>query len=303
MLNRRGFLLGFAALAAISLLRPTFAQTSSVAAIKRGFVVRPECRVYYEATGSEPAIIFAHGLGSNHLTWWQQVKYFSDRYTCVTFSHRGYPPSSETLGGPDPKDFAGDLAALIEHLQFPDVRLIAQSMGGVTSMEYILSRPDHKVRALVLASTSGTINQRLVPLPDPKRLDEWNHQAAAARADMTRRGISPPAGERMAREQPALHFLYQAIANMSAAFDREELRKRLSAMYTRSPDVLRSFSIPVLFITGDEDTTYPPFRSDALAALMPKAKVEHVRETGHLVYFQRASIFNQLVDRFLAAAR
>ena len=300
MLNRRDFLLGSAAMAAISLVRPTFAQTTTAAAIKRGFLGRPGCRVYYEVTGSGPAIIFAHGLGSNHLTWWQQVAYFSGRYTCVTFAHRGYPPSSEIPGGPDPRDFAGDLDALIEHLQLPDVRLIAQSMGGVTSIEYILSHPQHKVRALVLASTSGTIDRRLVPLADPQRLPEWNRQAAVARADMARRGISPPAGERMAREQPAFHFLYHAIANASAAFDREELRKRINAMPTRSPDVLRSFSMPILFITGDEDTTYPPFLSDALAALMPNAKVEQVPETGHSVYFQRALIFNQLVDRFLA---
>jgi pimeloyl-ACP methyl ester carboxylesterase len=119
---------------------------------------------------------------------------------------------------------------------------------------------------------------------------------------MQRRGISPPAGERMAREQPALQFLYRAIANASDAFDREELRKRILAMATRPPDVLRGFAMPTLFITGDEDTTYPPFLSNALAPLMPNAKVEQVREAGHSVYFQRAAVFNELVSRFLAAA-
>ena len=72
-------------------------------------------------------------------------------------------------------------------------------------------------------------------------------------------------------------------------------------MATRPPDVLRGLAMPTLFITGDEDTSYPPFLSDALAPLMPNAKVEQVREAGHSVYFQRASVFNQLVDRFLAA--
>jgi 3-oxoadipate enol-lactonase len=298
MINRREFVIGLALAVAMSLLRPAFAQTTTAAATKRGFLERPGCRVYYEVTGSGPAIIFAHGIGSNHLTWWQQVAHFSDRYACVTFSHRGYPPGSE-IGVPDPKEFAGDLAALIEHLQLPDVRLVAQSMGGWTCVEYILSFP-HKVRALVLASTCGTINRPSVPLADPQRLTEWDRQATAARADMQRRGISAPAGERMAREQPALHFLYRAIANASDAFDREELRKRIRAMATRPPDVLRGFSMPTLFITGGEDTTYPPFLSDALAPLMPNAKVEQVRDTGHSVYFQRASVFNQLVDRFLA---
>ena len=215
-----------------SLITPAFADTTIAAATRRGFLERPGCRVYYEVTGSGPAIIFAHGIGSNYMTWWQQVAHFSDRYACVAFSHRGYPPGSE-IGVPDPKEFAGDLAALIEHLKLPDVRLVAQSMGGLTSIEYILTHPQHKVRALVLASTSGSINMPSVPLADPQRLPEWERKAAAARADMQRRGILPPAGERMAREQPALHFLYRAIFNTTAVFDREELRKRNSTMRTR----------------------------------------------------------------------
>jgi pimeloyl-ACP methyl ester carboxylesterase len=175
--------------------------------------------MYYEITGSGPAIVFAHGIGSNHMTWWQQVAHFSNRFSCITFSHRGYSPGSE-IGVPDPKEFAADLGALIGHLQLPDVRLVAQSMGGLTCMEYILSNPHHNIRALVLTSTSGSIHRPSVPSADPQRLVEWEREAAAARADMQRRGIAPPAGERMAREQPALHFLYRSIANASVSFDR-----------------------------------------------------------------------------------
>ena len=302
MMHRRDFLIGSATALAPSVFTsttPAFAQGTIARSTKRGFLDRPGCRIYYEVTGSGPPIIFAHGLGSNHLTWWQQVPHFSDRYTCVTFAHRGYPPGSE-IGVPDPKNFADDLAALIEHLQLPDVRLVAQSMGGWISIEYILAHPNHKVRALVLASTCGTIHKPSIPLADPQRLAEWNERAAAARADMARRGISPPAGERMAREQPELHFLYRAIANASAAFDREELRKHLYAMATRPPDVLRSVAIATLFITGGEDTTYQPFLSDALAPLMPNARVEQVPDSGHSVYFQRAGLFNRLVENFLS---
>ncbi len=105
----------------------------------------------------------------------------------------------------------------------------------------------------------------------------------------------------MAREQPALHFLYRAIANASGSFDREALRKRTNAMRTRSADVLRGFSMPTLFIIGGEDTTFPPFVADALAPLMPNARVEQVRDAGHSVYFQRPSIFNHFIDRFFTA--
>ena len=269
-------------------------------AIQHGWLDRPDCRLYYEVTGTGPALLFAHGLGSNHLTWWQQVPYFAGRYTCVTFAHRGYPPGSPLPGGPDPQDFADDLAALIAHLHLADVRLVAQSMGGWSCLEYALACPQ-TVRALVLASTCGTIHQPAVPLVDPPRLALWTRQAAAARTDLQRRGIAPPAGERMAREQPALHFLYRAIANASAAVDREALRARLSAAATRPPDALRGFALPTLFVTGADDIIYPPFLSAALAPLLPHATVEHVPDAGHSVYFERAAVFNRLIDRFLGA--
>jgi len=268
--------------------------------IQRGYVERPDCRIYYERTGSGPAIVFAHGLGSNHMTWWQQVPYFCDRYTCVTFSHRGFPPSSEFPDGPDSRQFGADLAALIEHLRLPDVRLVAQSMGGSTALEYLFNHA-HNVRALVLASTSGTIHKPGAAAADPQRLHDWNAMAAAARAQMQQLGIAPPAGRRMAREQPDLHFLYREIANVSGSFDREVLRGRNAALATRAPEELRKLALPTLFITGGEDTTYPPFLSEALARLMPNARVEQVPDAGHSVYFQHAARFNQLVDRFLTA--
>jgi 3-oxoadipate enol-lactonase len=303
MLDRRDVLAVSATALAASLITPStpaFAQATNVPGTRSGFLERPDCKIYYEVTGSGPPLIFLHGNGSNHQTWWQQVPHFSDRYTCVTFSHRGYPPSSE-IGIPNPREFAGDLVSLIEHLQLPDVRLVAQSLGGWTAIEYILSYPQHNVRALVLASTCGTINRASALLTNPQRLIEYDRKAAEATADMLRRGISPPAGERMAREQPRLHFLYREIANASSAFDRVEMRKRIFAMTKRSPDLLRGFTMPTLFITGEEDiANFPPFIADALAPLMQNARVEHVPEAGHSVYLQKADVFNLLVDSFLS---
>ena len=59
--------------------------------------------------------------------------------------------------------------------------------------------------------------------------------------------------------------------------------------------------MPTLFITGEEDVIFPPFIADGLASLMPNATVEHVPDTGHSVYFERAPIFNNLVERLFTA--
>src|SRR5436305_1510688 len=239
--------------------------------MQRGFLDRPDCRLYFEVGGAGPILIFAHGLGGNHLSWWQQVPHFRDRYTCVTFSHRGFAPSSAPPGGPDPADYAGDLAALVDHLGAPDVRIIAQSMGGWSPLEFALACPD-RVRALVLASTAGTIARAPALFADPDRLPAWEQKAAMAARALRAANIHVAAGERMAREQPAAHFLYGEIDALSSV-DKVKLRQKLHDALVRPPDMLRTLQVPTLWLTGDEDIVYPPFLSDIFAAMMPNARV------------------------------
>src|SRR5918999_649336 len=111
-------------------------------------------RLYYETHGSGPAIVFAHGAGGNHLSWWHQVPHFRDRYTCVIFDHRGFGQSLDDRPPEERPRFDEDLAALIDHLGLEDVRLVAQSMGGWTCLGYTVTHPE-RVRALVMADTAG----------------------------------------------------------------------------------------------------------------------------------------------------
>jgi pimeloyl-ACP methyl ester carboxylesterase len=269
--------------------------------MKRGTLDRPGCRVYYEAEGTGPMLVFAHGLGGNHLSWWQQVPHFRDRYTCVTFAHRGFAPSSAPPGGPHPDEFAGDLAALVDHLGGGDVRVVAQSMGGWTALEYALANPT-RVRALVLASTAGTIERAASLFADPEQMPAWERKAAAAAAANQANNIHVAGGERFAREQPAAHFLYQEIDALSGV-DKLKLRQKLHDGLVRPADVLRTLNVPTLWLTGDEDVVYPPFLSDILAAMMPNARVAQVPRAGHSVYFERPGQFNRIVDDFLSANR
>lgn len=256
------------------------------------YLERPDCRIYYEVDGKGPAILFAHGLGGNHLSWWQQVPHFRGQYTCVTFAHRGFSPSEAGPAGVGPLGFADDLGALVDHLNLRDVRLVAQSMGGWTCLGYALRQPA-RVRALVLACTVGTVSH-----PDINRVlgaPEW----ASAQADLVARGISPAAGDTMAREQPALEYLYQAIGRMRVGLDMEATRKRMWAMRDTPASALAALTMPVLCITGEEDVVMPTPAIETLAGLLPKGRLARVPRSGHSVYFERPEIFNRLVGDFL----
>jgi pimeloyl-ACP methyl ester carboxylesterase len=268
---------------------------------RRGSLQRPGGRIAYEVTGAGRPIVFAHGLGGNHASWWQQVAYFAPGYACVTFAHRGFYPSSTSKAGPDPGDYAEDLAALIDHLGLGEVCLVAQSMGGWTAVEYAL-RPTARVAALVLAASTGTIDPaRLWQTPQEReRLQRWQAASAAAGRELSRRGIHIACGARMAREQPALHLIYRHIDEMNSPLDKEALRARLLAARTRGPAELAAIDCPTLLISGDEDIVMPPFAADAMAAVLPRAEVTQIAEAGHSAYFERAVAFNATVADFLA---
>jgi len=256
---------------------------------------RDGAEIHYEVFGKGPAVIFAHGLGGNHLSWWQQVAHFAPTRTCVVFAHRGFPPSSPQPGKSAPDAYADDLAALIRELDLKDVALVAQSMGGWTCFEYALREP-RKVRALVMASTSGAMDFSELKNAE---VDEWSRRAPAELGKLQARGIHPAGGERMAREQPAFAQLYNQISDLASPAFREDVRVRIREQRTRSPRLLEQLPMPVLFITGDEDWVFPPAAGPALARLAPKGGAVRVSAAGHSVYFERAAQFNDLIGRVL----
>ncbi len=246
--------------------------------------------LFYDVIGNGPALIFAHGLGGNHLSWWQQVPYFSEHYTCVTFAHRGFAPSGDAPTPLGPAAFAADLAALIDHLGFGEVRLVGQSMGGWTCLDYTVQHPE-KVRGLVLACTVGSLN-------DPELAQIFaNHQGGEG--TLFAQGIHPAAGARMAREQPTLHHLYRQIDGLSFRLDKQQIRAELVRLRQTPPTAVATLPVPVLCLTGAEDIVIPSAAVEYAATLFPHSQFVTVPESGHSVYFERPTAFNELVEQFL----
>ncbi len=267
-----------------------------------GRLKRPFGELYYEVTGQGPALVFAHGLGGNHLSWWQQVGHFALRYTCVTFAHRGFAPSGALPEGPDPADYGSDLAALIDHLDLSDVRLVGQSMGGWSVLEYALAQPS-RVAALVLSSTSGTLDRRACDPAGGTGYDAWLQDASAKIAADTARGIHPAMGALAAERQPALHLLYLSIDRMAGALDKEKLRAGLRRTAQRTLADLAGFGVPTLLIAGGEDIVFPPFLASAIATTLPCGEARMIADCGHSPYFEQATTFNALVGEFLSRRR
>ena len=257
------------------------------------FVAADDFQLYYEVHGPDPgtapAVVFAHGAGGNHLSWWQQVPHFSSHSTCIIFDHRGFGQSVEPDGGPGGGAFVEDLHALLDHLHLDRVSLVAQSMGGWTCLGFALRYPQ-RVRKLVMCDTHGGIASEEIA-------QVWG--AALQAASALPAGVHPAAGTRMAQEQPALHFLYTQLNALNPARSLNALGTLLRGAGAPTATDVHALDIPVLFIVGAEDIVIPPRVLEIAAACFRDARLESVPAAGHSVYFERPQVFNAIVERFL----
>ena len=245
--------------------------------------------LYYDEQGEGPALVFCHGVGGNHMSWWQQVPFFSTQFRCITLDHRGFCNSPLPEEGPYAEAFADDLAALLDHLGVGEVFLVGQSMGGRTVLNFAKRQPE-RVKALVMAATLSNIR---TPELDRLRREVRDGQPK----DRLRLALS----ERIWRERPHLGYLYKVIRDRNPERPRKFLW-RDNVPGTTAEDIA-GISTPVLFVVGEEDRIAPPEVARKAFEIFPNASWLEVPKAGHSVYFERPEVFNPVVLDFFAGYR
>jgi 3-oxoadipate enol-lactonase len=256
-------------------------------------MVRDGFRLYYEDTGGPgPTVLFLHGAGGNHLSWWQQVPVFAEEYRCVTADQRGFGQSPDVAGGPGPAALAADALALLDHLGIARAAVVAQSMGGWAAVGAAVQAPG-RFWAIVMANTVGNltspeiaaVRQRLAAASPPRPAVLW-HGAL---------------GETFRKSEPVRTFLYAQIAGLNPPRPAEfsEQMSRLTTPVER----YAATRVPTLFLTSDEDGLIWPELSKAVHQQVPGSRFTRVEAAGHSTYFERPDVFNREVGALLEAHR
>ena len=244
--------------------------------------------LHYQSYGEGETIVFAHGAGGNLLSWWQQVPFFSQRYRCVTFDHRGFGHSLDLPGGPGSGAFVEDLKGLLDHLEIESAHLVAQSMGGRTMLGFALAFPQ-RTRNLVMADTVGGMEAPEVL--EQQRLWRDSHTATG---EIGFRAVSPLFVQR----NPNMANLYLQLSRTNPP--RQDPPGGQPAGPSASE--LAQLKVPTLFFVGEDDQIAPPSVIEAGARAIPGAQLLKVPEAGHSVYFEKPDIFNFEVLRFIESA-
>jgi len=247
-----------------------------------------ETKIYYEEHGNGEPIVFAHGAGGNHLSWWQQIPHFAKNYRCITYDHRSFGNSTYESG--DQRTlFPHDLEALLNHLNIDRAFLVAQSMGGFSCLPFAVKHPERVIK-LVMADTFGGIGEK-------KLLDGIREFRKNNIDPLTKKEIRRPLGSKFLEQNESGAFLYQEISALNPP--RDPLLARIpEAGDGIMAEDLAKFSVPTLYIVGEEDALVPPNLIDIAHQMTPGSKLEIVPDAGHSVYFEKPEQFNSIVSGF-----
>jgi len=110
-------------------------------------------RVHYVDEGDGRPIVFCHGQPMWSFLYRHIVLGLRDRFRCVVIDYPGYGLSVRPEDyGYAPREHAGVLGELVDHLELDDMIVMGQDWGGPISMSMAAARSD-RVSGLILGNT------------------------------------------------------------------------------------------------------------------------------------------------------
>lgn len=244
-------------------------------------------RLYYEQHGAGEDVVFLHGAGGNHLSWWQQVPAFSRHFRCTLLDARGWGLSRGDLSV---GRFAlgTDVVAMLERLGIERTHVVAHSMGG-RAVAGLTRLVPHKIRSLILSGTNaGATNDRIRELQEQLRERRGG-------GGLREHALAPG----FAEAHPDLALLYRQVNALNPPRPRDFLGRPARTYRGSMHEAISGLGVPVQFIVGEHDLITSPELIREAAGLVPGAGFHMIEGAGHSSYFEAADKWNAIALAFL----
>jgi pimeloyl-ACP methyl ester carboxylesterase len=285
------------------------------------FVRAHDVELFIQEAGppTGPVVVLMHGTGA-----WSEIW----RETMMRLAGRGYravavdmPPFGFSVR-PDQGDYTTAtqgkrLAALLSTFGAP-VMLVGHSFGARATMEAVMLAPD-RIRSLVLVDAAlglhGPDGRALPDTDDPPGLTSRLLGLAPLRRPLVAGTATNPLMTRVLLRQlisrqdaaiPEIVTMLQRplpVAGTTTAFgdwiqwfvhpDRPPASGRIASY--------RSLTMPTLVLWGATDTVTPLPQGQAIASMLPAARLQVLENTGHIPAIESPAEFNAALLEFLGS--
>jgi len=261
-------------------------------------------RLHWEESGSGKPLLFIHEFAGDHRSFAPQVEHFRDRYRCLVYDARGYPPSDVPV---DERAYSqlravADAVAVLDAAGVERAHVVGVSMGGFCALHLGLRHPD-RVDGLVIAGVGYGAH------PDAAATFRAESEAVAAAFDAEgaagvakRYAVGPARVQFQNKNRAAWEVFARQLAEHDSGGSARTMRgvQRLRPSLYDLRDELAAMAVPVLIVVGDEDEGC--LEADLmLKRTIPTSGLAILPRTGHTCNLEAPDEFNAPVERFLAA--
>ena len=262
-------------------------------------------KLYYEQAGSGTPILFVHEYCGDWRSWEPQMRFFSRRHRCITYSFRGYPlsdvPEEPAMYGQ--RHAVDDAGHMLDHLGIARAHVVGLSQGAFATAHFARTYSDRALSLTLAGIGSGA---------GPEGHERFKTDALATSARIRSEGMAAyaeglatnPTRSRFRLKDPrgfdefAKHL--SEHSDIGAANTMAEYQGKRPSLYDFEA-AWQALDLPILIICGDEDE--PCLQPSLyLKRTLPNAGLTLFAKTGHAVNLEEPDAFNREVSNFIALA-
>ena len=255
-----------------------------------------DVRLFFTDDGvGDPPILFVHGFSCDSHDWTWQIPHFVEGHRVIAVDNRGHGRSSVPDKGYDPRQFAADIAGLLDQLDTGPVVAIGHSLGGAIVSALAVEHPT-LVQAVVSVDPGYLLPEEFRPIVESmaEALETGDPVVGALTFLSASYGPASPIAlktwhMRRIAGVPG-HVLQQTLGSLFRGGEALGFREA-SAPY------LQRRACPVLAMYTD------PERAAFEATLFqdPRSRSVAWEGSGHWFHQERPEEFNHLVSGWLAS--
>ena len=262
-------------------------------------------KLHYEEAGSGTPILFVHEYSGDWRSWEPQMRFFSRKHRCITYSFRGYPGSDV----PDKAEMYGqkfavdDARHMLDHLKIDKAHVVGLSQGAFATAHFGRLHASRALSLTLAGVGSGAGREGH---------EQFKKDALATAARIRKDGmakyahglITNPTRSRFKQKDP--RGFAEFVKNLSEHSDigasntMAEYQGKRPSLYDFE-DAFAKLDVPTLIICGDEDE--PCLQPSLwLKRVLPNAGLAMFAKTGHTVNIEEPDLFNRELWNFLMLA-
>ena len=259
-------------------------------------------RLYYEETGSGVPVIFVHEFAGDYRSWEPQMRHFGQRYHCIAYNARGWPPSEvrEDVSSYSQGRAANDLKAVLDATGIDRAHIVGLSMGGFATLHFGFRHPQRALSLCVGGCGYGA---------EKDQRERFRAEADTISAFIKESGMGAFA-ERYAYGPTRVQFenkdprgfaefksMLAEHSALGAANTQLGIQKERPSLYDLVEE-MKQLTVPTLILTGDED--WPCLLPGVLMKRnIPSAALAVMPNCGHTINIEDPDQFNRIVGDFI----